>query len=269
MNWNKTIKTILAVCVVSVGLSACRTPKDVAYFQDADTTAIIEMAKAKQITLRPGDKLTIVVKSKDAAISDLFNMPVYTNRVGRGVSGESLAPYTVNDKGDIDFPVLGSLHVEGMTRGEVAGFVKGELMGRNLVKDPTVAVEFLNVGVNILGDVNGPGRYEMNRDDLSVLEAISMAGDLKITGKRDNVKVIREENGKLHTYTLDLTNIESVGKSPAYYLQNGDIVYVEPNDMQKRNSSLNGNNALSTGFWISVASLITSAITTVGVFVRK
>ncbi|MDE6682724.1 MAG: polysaccharide biosynthesis/export family protein [Muribaculaceae bacterium] len=274
----------VAALLFAVLLPGCKVPEKVAYFQDTEANTIGERASAKQIPVPPGDRLSIVVKSKDPAISDLFNLPVYTTRVGMGGSAvskevnytanaganaESVVSYTVDAKGDIDFPVLGMLHIAGMTRGELSGYIKGELMGRNLVKDPTVIVDFLSSGVDVLGDVKTPGRYDINKDKLTLLEAISLAGDLNITGQRENVKVIRQENGALHTYTVDLTNARSLASSPAYYLQQGDVIYVEPNPMQKRSTTVNGNNALSVGFWISVASLLTSVVTTLSVFINK
>lgn len=264
-------------------LSGCKTPKDIAYFQEADVAALYQAAADLPITIKPDDKLSIIVKCKDPEIANLFNLPVYSVRVGNqqgttadamvrkmNVSGnEGVAVYTVTPSGDIDFPVLGKLHIEGMTRSEVAGFIKGELMGRDLVKDPTVSVEFLSAGVNVLGAVKRPGRFEINKDHVTLLEALSLAGDLEITGQRDNIRVLRREDGGVRVYQVNITNMDSLVKSPAYYLQQEDVVYVEPNSMAKRQSTVNGNNALSTSFWVSVASLITSAVTTVGVFVNK
>ncbi len=264
-------------------MTGCSVPKDVAYFQDLDAVNIIESAKVMPITVKPGDKLSIVVKSKDPTLSALFNLPVYSSRIGNGGSSngtgaelrsytggnsESVASYTVTPEGTIDFPVLGYIHVAGMTRSEVAGYIKGELMGRELCKDPTVSVEFLNSGISLMGEVARPGRYDLNRDRLNVLEAIALAGDLTITGQRKNVRVLRVEDGKVNTYTLDLTDATSLTNNPGFYLQQDDVIYVEPNDMRKRQTTLNGNNTLSTSFWISVASLITSAVTTIGVFVK-
>lgn len=265
-------------------MTGCSVPKDVAYFQDIDATTVLESAQRAPIKVKPGDKLSIVVKSKDPALSALFNLPVYSSRIGQGGStngsnaelrsytggqSESVASYTVTPDGEIDFPVLGYIKVGGMTRSELAGYIKGELMGRELVKDPTVVVEFLSSGINVIGEVSRPGRYDLNRDDLNILEALSLAGDLTITGQRKNVKVIRVENGQVNTYSLDLTDAGSLMKNPAFYLQQDDVIYVEPNNMKKRQTTVNGNNALSTGFWISVASLITSAVTTIGVFINK
>lgn len=273
-----------ALFMLGIAMTSCTVPKNVTYFQDTDSSVILEAAQSQQITVKPEDKLTIIVKTKDPAVSDLFNLPSYSSRIGTngatsgtgtqlraytGATTEGIASYTVDSKGDIDFPVLGTIHIAGMSRAEVAGFIKGELMGRDLVKDPTVVVEFLNTGVNILGEVMTPGRYDMNKDRLTVLEAIALAGDLTITGQRENVKVMRENNGQITTYVLDLTNGEQLVKSPGYYLQQGDVVYVEPNKMRKRSTTVNGNNALSVSFWVSVASLLTSVVTTIAVFINK
>ena len=264
-------------------LTGCSTPKDVAYFQDTVET-VIPISNPQQIRIEPNDKLSIIVKSVDSKLSNMFNLPIYTERVGRvseTVTGsdqsmlgsytnlsEGMSFYTVSPEGYIDFPVLGNLYVKGMTRSELAGFIKGELMGKDLVKDPIVTVEFLNLGVSIMGEVNSPGRYSIKEDQVNILEALSMAGDLTIQGKRENVAVLREESDGLHSYRVDLTNFQELAGSPAYYLKQGDIIYVEPNDIRKRETTNNGNNVLSTSFWISAAGLLTSVVTTIAVFVR-
>lgn len=262
--------------------TSCSTPKNIAYFQD--TVEEVVLPSTGEIKIRPNDKLSITVKTMEPSLSALFNLPVVTERFVDNMATNStasgnvrhntatssaLSKYTVSPKGTIDFPVLGEIKVEGMTRYELSGFIKGELMGRDLAKDPVVTVEFVNMGVSILGDVREPGLYDINQDHISIVEAISMAGDLNTTGRRENVTVIREVDGKAKTYKLDFTNIKDMTQSPAYYLQQGDIIYVEPNDMKKRASTNNGNNVYSTSFWISVASLLTSVVTTIGVFVVK
>ena len=171
---------------------------------------------------------------------------------------EGMGAYTVSPEGTIDFPVLGNLTVSGMSRSELAGFIKGELMGRELVKDPVVTVEFLNTGVSVLGEVLTPGRYDVNLDQFTIFDAISLAGDLTIQGQRKNVKVLRKEADGIHTYVVDLTDMAKTMSSPAYYLKQGDLVYVEPNGVKKRQTTVNGNTALSASFWVSVASLLTS-----------
>lgn len=273
MNTKGTFKGILATVAVSAMLAGCTTPKNVAYFQDLDDAVITEVAQRRTIRVQPEDKLSIIVTSKDSSLAALFNLSVVSNRIGQNqsVSGtgstirnystataEGICSYTVDKDGDIDFPILGKLHIEGMTRSEVANFIKNKLVTDNLIKDPTVTVEFLNVGISVMGEVTNAGRYDMNRDNITILEALSLAGDLTIQGKRENVLVVRQENGQMKTYRVDLTKGAELMKSPAYFLKQDDIVYVEPNGVRKRQTTVNGNTALSASFWVSVASLLTS-----------
>lgn len=269
----------LASLVVVTG---CSTPKDVAYFQDLTEESVVVPSNG-EIKIEPNDKLSIVVKTMDPALSALFNLATVTDRIGetsvlttgagnvrsQTTYSSGISKYTVSPDGTIDFPVLGEIKVAGMTRSELSGFIKGELMGRDLAKDPVVTVEFVNLGVSMLGEVARPGLYDLNQDKITLLEAISMAGDLTLTGQRDNIAVLREIDGQIKTYRVDITNFKELSESPVYYLKQGDVVYVEPNDMKKRQTTTNGNNVYTTGFWISVASLLTSITTTVGVFVLR
>ncbi len=145
-----------------------------------------------------------------------------------------------------------------MKRSEVAEHIKDQLISQNLVNDPVVTVEFMNLCISVLGEVQKPGRYNIDRDKITLLDAISMAGDLTIYGKRDNVAVLREEGGTQHAYLVDLRSAQSVYTSPVFYLQQNDVIYVEPNSMRSRQSTVNGNNVRSTSFWLSLASLLTS-----------
>ena len=142
-------------------------------------------------------------------------------------------------------------------------------MGRELAKDPTVTVEFINSGVSVLGQVLKPGRIDFNKDYMTITDALALAGDITIKGMRDNVKVLRNIDGKIYTYTVDLTNAEKTITSPAYYLQQNDVVYVEPNNMTKRETIANGNSATNISFWVSAASLLATVVTTLGVFIKK
>lgn len=272
MKTNKLVGAFGVLALAVMFLTGCSTPKNITYFQDLDETVIKESAQRQAIRVQPDDKLSIIVNSKDPSLAALFNLPVVSSRLGQNTSysgtgstvrnysgqSEGISSYTVDPEGNIDFPILGKLHIEGMTRSQVAAFIKGELIGRDLMKDPTVTVEFLNVGISVMGEVNNPGRYDMNRDNITILEALSLAGDLSIQGKRENVLVIRQENGEMRTYRLDLTKGAEMLKSPGYFLKQDDIVYVEPNNVRKRQTTVNGNTALSASFWVSVASLLTS-----------
>ena len=286
MNFQNTFKrnrTLKSILLISLAFLASCTPKNVAYFQDLTEEAIV-LPSSGEIKIKPNDKLSIVVKTMDPSLSALFNLAITTDRTGDNVNlntgggtlraanyaaSTGISKYTVTPQGTIDFPVLGELKVEGMTRSELSGFIKGELMGRDLAKDPVVTVEFANFGVSLLGEVARPGLYDINNDQISILEAISMAGDLTLQGKRDNIALLRETDEGVKTYRVDITNFKELSSSPAYFLQQGDIIYVEPNDLRKRQTTTNGNNIYTTGFWISVASLLTSVTTTVGVFVLR
>lgn len=276
MNIKSTIKgglwLLISVCL-AVG---CSAPKNIAYFQGAQDETILEIASAanKEIRVEPHDKISIIVSCKDPALAQMFNLHVFTNSQAEkspsnGTGSEfrnynvgysdGIDGFTVSPEGTIDYPVIGKIKVSGMTRSELAAFIKGEIMGRGLIKDPVVTVEFLNVGVSVLGEVKEPGRYDLNADVLTLMEAISLAGDLTIQGERESVKVLRKQGDKVQTYVVDLTDAQKLVNSPAYYLKQGDIVYVEPNSMKKRQSTTNGNNVTNVSFWLSVASLLTSA----------
>jgi polysaccharide export outer membrane protein len=152
--------------------------------------------------------------------------------------------------------VLGSINLQGKTRDEVATYIQAELVSHDLVKDPVVIVDFLNRGVSVLGEVAKPGRITFDRDRITILDALAEAGDLNITGKRTDVLVMRRVGNQELTYRVDLTNSESVLNSPAYYLQQDDVVYVSPTDVRKRQTTANGNSPLTPSFWISILSLL-------------
>lgn len=251
---NRFLRSVrnVSMGLLFIGIAGCSTPKNVTYFQDLNET-VYSTPQSIQTVVEPFDKLTIIVKTKDAQLVNLFNITLPGDRVGDGYS-----QYTVTGAGTIDFPVLGTLKVAGMTRSELSAFIKGELIGRDLVKDPVVTVEFLNTGFSVMGEVNKPGRYNFNKDEMTLLEALSIAGDLGIQGQRENIAVVRQENGQVHTYRVDLTNFSELVKSPAYYIRQDDVIYVEPNNIKKRQTTVNGNNVISASFWVSIASLLTT-----------
>lgn len=251
-----------ALGVALLTATSCGTPKDVAYFQDLNNNPdTVITLQNKVITVKPTDKIYIGVKSKDPMITQLFNLTGGTGNTSSTDIAKSAFYYTVDSKGNIDFPVLGTIHVAGLTREQIAEKVKKSLLEASLVKDPTVTVGFSNLYYSVMGEVAHPGRFSMDEEKVTILDAISNAGDLTITGTRNDVMVLRQENGHQKVYKIDLCSGKDVFNSPAYYLQQNDVVYVTPNDTKKRSSTLNGNTVQSTGFWISIASLLVTVLT--------
>ncbi len=257
------IRNMLFLPLAVFLLYSCGSSKNISYFQDLPSgESERQMMISSEIKIRPKDKISIIVNSKDPLLADLFNLPILSRQIGlsslTSSSGNNygISGYTVDAEGTIDFPVLGKIRVEGMDKQEISAYIKNELIEKNLVKDPVVTVEFLNLTLSVLGEVAEPGRYSIDRDKITLLDALSMAGDLTIYGKRENVLVLREENGVKKAFRVDIRSAEQLFSSPVYYLQQNDVVYVEPNLTRARQSTVNGNNVVSTSFWLSIASLL-------------
>lgn len=256
--------------------TSCSSKKQITYFQDLKPGQESVIANLSPIKLQPNDKVSIVVSTGDSRLNSLFNLPVARTSISQGNSNgkvssggsESTSPYTLDSQGDINFPVLGKLHVAGMTREELAEYIRRELISRDLAKNPIVTVEYLNLSVTVLGEVGHPGRFAIDREDYTILDALSAAGDLTIFGQRDNIRVLREENGVQRVYDVNLNSGLNLTQSPVYYLQQNDVIYVEPNGTKARQSTPNGNSALTPSFWISIASFAAS-ITTVIISISK
>lgn len=260
---------LAGLAAVTLLVTSCSSSKKITYFQDLKPGQESPITIASPIRLQPNDKISIVVSTGDGRLNSLFNLPVTRTGIGSSSSSsssttsgnENVAPYTLDRQGDINFPVLGKLHVAGMTREELAEYIRRELISRDLAKNPIVTVEYMNLSVTVMGEVGGPGRYAIDREDYTILDALSEAGDLTIYGKRDNIRVLREENGMQRVYTVDLNSGRALTQSPVYYLQQNDVIYVEPNDTRARMSTPNGNSALTPTFWISIVSFAATVAT--------
>lgn len=244
-----------AAMLAVVALASCSAPKDITYFQDVQGGSEIHVSQPYQVKVQPGDKLRIIVSTQNERLTEMFNLS--SSSTNTTTQGGALG-YTVNSQGTIDFPVIGEIRVAGMNREQIAAEIKGLLQSRDLVQEPVVIVDYLNLGVTVLGDVRSPGHFGITNDRYTVLEAIADAGDLQITGERTNVKVIRQEVGKQSVYEVNLNDAASLYASPAFFLQQNDVVYVTPNNKKKRESTTNGNTPLTYGFWMSLASFLMS-----------
>lgn len=242
------------VMIASLAFISCGTPKDLVYFQNMsrDTTLQNTVSKNFELKIKPDDLLYIGVTSASAEQSALFNAPQVAT-IGSAATGSNTSGYLVDKNGNIQLYKLGDIKVAGLTRVEVKEKLQRELAP--YLKEPVVTVRNLNNRVTVLGEVGRPGVLPMQTDQISLLEAIGQSGDLTAFGRRDNILVIRQtENGK-EFKTVNLLD-KALFSSPYYYLQNEDVVYVEPDIKRKT-----GQNAQTISYVLSAVSILSILLT--------
>ena len=241
----------------AVFTASCVSGKKITYYQNMETLEQEAQAAKAGLEIKPNDLLVISVAAENVESVQPFNLPVIgmpsTGDATR-VSGQpQLQTYLVNNEGEIQFPVLGTLDVAGLTRRQLSELLEEKIS--KYVQNPIVNTRIANFQVTVLGEVNQPGTFSIPDEYLSLNKALGFAGDLTIYGKRKNVLIIREtEEGKTYNY-VDLTDA-SLLNSPYYYLQQNDVVYVEPNKAQKQSASYNRNASV----YVSIASVLISLI---------
>lgn len=246
----------IVICITLV-FTACTSTQKIVYLQDVVPLKQQDIVQKYEVIIHRDDLLAIMVNSRDPELALPLNMPLVSYQLGtNGNAGQQrVLGYLVDANGDIDFPILGKIHVEGLTRMALTELIKSRLIEGDLIKDPIVTVQFLNYKISVIGEVARPGSFTIAGDRITLLEALSMAGDLTIYGRRDRVGVIRESNEKRTILFHDLRSVD-IFDSPCYYLQQNDIVYVEPNKTKSAQSGINQNNTI--GVWVSVISLLTT-----------
>lgn len=252
-------------------LMSCSSKKSLAYLQQgsSDSTMVVAAQELYDARIKPKDLLTITVNTFDREASVPFNLmfPSGSAMPPVNANGEnSLQKYLVDNDGNIDFPVLGKVKVSNMTKNQVEAYLKEQLRPY-LKEEPLINVRMVNYKISVLGEVNRPNTYTITNEKVNVLEALALAGDLTIYGKRDNVKLMRESvEGKREVVILDLTD-QNLIHSPYFYLQQNDVLYVEPNKTRMRNSkysALTGQILTGVTAAVSVASLIVTIIAASG-----
>jgi polysaccharide export outer membrane protein len=243
--------------VLGVTLASCTSYKNVPYMQDVETVnAAVQTQAAYDARIMPKDLLTITVSTTDPEASEPFNLTVQTavSASSRSLTSQPmLQQYLVNNDGTVEFPILGSLQLGGLTKGEAEEMIR-EKLKPYLVETPIVTVRMVNYKISVLGEVSRPGTFTISNEKINVLEALAQAGDMTVYGLRDNVRLIREDaEGKQHIYTLNLNDADIV-LSPYYYLQQNDILYVTPNKAKAKNSDIGS----STTLWFSATSILIS-----------
>lgn len=247
---------ILFAMIMLVG--SCSSSKHIAYFQNIDTISLAASRGLYDARIMPKDQLTITVLTTNPEASAPFNLSV-SNTVGTSgqlaANSGSLQGYLVDNDGNINFPIIGTIHVAGKTKTECEAMIKEKVMPYlNARENPIVTVRMSSYRVTVIGEVGSPSVIPVSTEKMSIIEALASAGDLSIYGKRGNVLLIREDaTGEKHAVRINL-NDANLFNSPYYYLQQNDIVYVEPNSTKSKSSSIGS----STTIWFSVIGIVTS-----------
>ncbi|MEQ3662207.1 MAG: polysaccharide biosynthesis/export family protein [Flavobacterium sp.] len=242
----------IVILTIIISLTSCASKKKIAYFQDVKED--LRMMNYEPI-LQTDDVLMIVISSVNPEVAAPYNLKTVILQSNSEISlaQERLQSYLIDQEGNIEFPVIGKVHLAGLTRTQGVELIKEKLNSH--IKDPVVNLRILNYKISVLGEVNKPGVYPLQSERITLLEAISLAGDLSIYGKRTDVLVIREDEGVKTINKIDLTNSDFIN-SDFYYLNQNDVVYVEPNKT-KVNSSIIGPNV---AIGISAASLLVTIL---------
>lgn len=255
----KTLK-VLTLALFAALLVGCSAVERTVYMQDVQHNGALEVAALQQIRIKPHDRLTVVVSSKDPELAAPFNSATsYTSVSGNPMGGssygqQSLQVRTVDGDGMLYMPIIGNVQCVGKTRSELAADIAAKIVEGGYLNDPSVNIQFADMKVFVMGEVTRPGQFEITRDQITLLEALAMAGDLTIYGNRSNVTVVRNCDGKTVTYVVNLLD-KNLFTSPAYYLQQGDVIYVQPNKYRAATAEINQNRT----FWISIVSTLLTA----------
>lgn len=236
----KLLTLFVLVTAVLGSFSSCMSTKKIVYIQGADTVYAVpqQITQAFELEIQPDDELAVSVSSKNAKLIGPFNNNTLIGSGGGDATRSNVSTTNVNsgvsyflvDKaGNIEFPIFGTINTKGKSCKQLAKELQDRFIAEGHIPDAVVNVKVMSFKVTVLGDVKIPGTQTFTGERLTLLEAIGRAGDMNSSGKRNNVLVVREENGQRITYNIDLRDTEQVFQSPAYYLQQNDVVYVQPN----------------------------------------
>jgi len=248
----------IALVAVALIAPSCATKKDILYFQNIEEVEPKAQTTQYEAVIKKDDRLAIVVSGADKTVTAPYNLTL-GEMSSSGYSSSSnpenaTLTYLVDPEGNINFPILGTIHVEGMTRNQLVNYLQTEI-GKD-VKDPIVYVSIKNYKITVLGEVRTPGTYTMDSEKITLLQALGRAGDLNLTAEREGIILIREEDGVARHYTIDLKSAELLN-SPYFYLQQNDVIYVPAS------ASRVASATMATGIWSTALSSVTTTVSLV------
>ena len=258
-------KPVFILCMALL-LASCKTPRDVTYFQGIDSLSNEQLARMSQsysAQICEDDLLTITVTDRDPSVVVPFNPPTFAfaqQGETNVYTTQQLQTYLVDKEGKINYPVLGRVQAAGLSKQVFSENLQNAI--RKYAKDAMVNVQIVNYKVSVLGDVARPGSINVRNDRISILDAIAQCGDLTINGDRKNILVVRDNNGTKEYGRIDLTD-PALFASPYYYLQQNDVVYVEPNDAKKRNATFSSAQQYS----LTIISTIMTGVSVIGTLI--
>ena len=248
---SKILSSVVLLTFVLL-LGSCGGSKEIVYFQNVDGVNLEESKGLYEAKIMPKDQLSITVVTTDPAAAAPFNLTVGNSVGTKGqlAQGANLQNYLVDNNGDIEFPVIGKIHVGGLNKNQCQDLIKSKISGYLAASENPIA----SYQVTVLGEVSKPPVRPVTSEKMSILEALAQAGDLTIYGRRDNVMLLRENpDGRKEAHRIDLRDANLIN-SPYYYLQQNDVIYVEPNKAKASNSK----TSAATGIWLSVVSSVLS-----------
>jgi len=255
LSYLKRLKIPLLLLLTIFLISSCASRQDLVYFQNKDQA--IKATVKYELKYKPDDLLTIAVSALDMDAVRPFNLYVAdysrTSATGSITSSPALQTYLVDAEGNIDFPVIGSIKIAGLTRKEATQLISDKL--KPLVKDPIVNIRLINFKISVLGEVKNPGTFTIPNERVTLIEALGLASDLNIQARRMNILVVREIEGKITKNYIDLRS-NDLFSSPFYYLQQNDAIYVEPNTSKIRSSTYNPNTSITLSAVSTLVSLL-------------
>lgn len=242
MTIQKSIITKIGILLLLVLASSCVSSKEVIYFQDEPVSEYNDIPMNSDIVYKPNDLIFISIGGDADAVAP-FNLPAVSYSVSSVNANADLKmpTYLIDKNGNIEYPVLGTVKLGGLSREDATSFLKNKI--GIYVKDPVINIRLINFTITVLGEVRNPGTFTVEDERISLIEALGLAGDLTIYGKRENVLLIREREGKKVFTKFDLTKISTI-TSPNYYLEQNDVLVIEPNNAKIRSASYNQNNGL-------------------------